>query len=192
MSFEIKNTSSITAPAVGVTIVIDESTRAADTTSLIIGPLLPNETFAVSIPVDVDGRHAFKATVDPSGSLAEADEGNNELSFTYTVGPLAELQVIEVVNRPVGVLEGETADTRVELVNNGERDSRKFTATLYELASGAKLGEAEVPALRPFERYAFKLYWIVPKNATGVRVVLDEAEVVAESNELNNEAQAGL
>ena len=87
---------------------------------------------------------------------------------------------------------GQTANTRVELVNVGQINSGKFLVTLYEVASGDKIGEAEIPSLDPFERYAFKLDWIVPEDATAVRVVVDEAEVVAESNELNNEAESVL
>ena len=190
LSFEIQNASTVTAPAFAVTIVFDDD--ADEATTVIIGPLLPNEKFTLSVPANTDGRHRFKATLDLSRSLPEADETNNVLAFTYTVGPLADLRIIEVVNRPSGASEGQTVNTRVELVNGGEKASGKFKATLYELASGAKVGEAEVPSLDPGERYAFKLDWIVPTDATGVRVVLDEAEVVAETNELDNEAQAGL
>lgn len=192
MSFEILNTSTITAPAVGLTIVEDAGTTDARTTFLIVGPMLPAESLVISVPVDIHGRHTFSATLDITASLAEANEDNNLLAFTYTVGPLADLQILEVLNRPTGVKAGETANTRVEVVNNGERDSPRFMATLYEITTGDKIGEAEIPALDRFERYAFKLEWVVPEGATGVRVVLDEAEAIAETDELNNEAQSGL
>jgi hypothetical protein len=109
--FEVHNPSALTAPVVRLIIIEDAGITDTQTTFLIVSPLLPGERLATSVPMDIQGRRTFIATLDLTKSLTEVYEDNNVLSFSYTVAPLPDLQIVDVLNRPSGLLVGEIANT---------------------------------------------------------------------------------
>lgn len=130
---------------------------------------------------------------DPDNAVAEARENNNEASLFLPLGQSLDL---EVLDSDLALLDGQAVqgrDTglRVRLHNRGTVDSppAQLLAQVQQGASSQVLLDqpVQIAAGQSVER---RLYWRAGvAGPASLRVQLDTANAVAESNENNNQAQ---
>ncbi|WP_440945716.1 CARDB domain-containing protein [Methanosarcina sp. T3] len=188
VQIDVKNEGTATSRATTLALYIDgSSVREWDVPRLSSG-----ESSSVSytwVPTS-KGSVELKAVVDEDNVVAESDEGNNEETATVTVAEkgLSDL-IISTFSYPEDPEPGESQRIRISVKNQGTATSEATTLILY--IDGSSVRKWDVPGLSSGESSSVSYTWIpTSEGSVNLRAVVDENNVVAESNEGNNEETA--
>jgi len=138
----------------------------------------------------------ISAKVDEEGSVEESSEDNNGItagSITFKKTENPDL-IIDTFDYPENPEPGDPKKIRINVKNEGTATSEATTLVLY--VDGSSVEEWDVPGLSSGENSSASYIWIptLKKSAESkvvdLRAVVDENNVVAESNEGNNEETA--
>lgn len=120
-------------------------------------------TFTLPWRVDLTGALQFVVKLDPDGTVADADRGNNEAraSFNSTAvnGPNIVVSYRDIVATPDPAHEGSALGLSAVIRNTGNQPAHNVTYAFFEgdpLAGGQSLGEAKPPiaVIQPGETVA--------------------------------------
>jgi len=129
-----------------------------------------------------------KTTLDSAGTAAEADELNNKLGLSFTVGSESkpELIVSSISWTPVSSGEGDRVTFSVVVENLASVDAGGFEVAYY--VDGVKLGEWSFSGLSGGGSSTMVFYWIaVGVGSHSVMVIVDVYDEVMEEDEWNND-----
>lgn len=185
ISFEVKNSGEMAAPSARVEITIDGETSPA--LMMHTGPLGIGETVTLlSATIPGDGRHRLEVHIDAINTVPESNNDNNAISFTYTIGPLAELAVASISLEPREFVFGDVLTLEFFVANNGGKRSEATTAQIYDPAGVVLLGTATVPVVEPGEQQRVTFQWTVETALKSVEIVVDPELLIDEEDENNN------
>ncbi|AKB27443.1 cell surface protein [Methanosarcina siciliae T4/M] len=136
-----------------------------------------------------EGSVELKAVVDEDNLITESNEGNNEETATVTVAGSGLPDLIIDLDYPEEPETGEHQRIWVNVKNQGTATSGATMLNLY--IDGSPVREWAISKL-PKEETSYKSYtWIPTSEGTvEIKAVVDEDNLVAESNEGNNEKTA--
>jgi hypothetical protein len=185
VSFEVTNAGEIAAPSARISIVVDGQTAAAQTMET--GPIGVGETLTLlSRPVPDEGRHEFEVLIDPLDVIPESDNDDNSISFSYTIGELAELEVTGITLAPDPYVFGDLLTLRFFVENNGGKKSEVTIVQVYDATATTLLGTVIVPEIEPQEQSKITFEWTVETELATIEITVDPLLAVDETNEENN------
>ena len=139
-------------------------------------------------PETEEGTVEITAVVDAEESVPETDESNNERtqSLTFKNTGLPDL-IIGTFNYPENPKPGEPENVEISVKNQGDAASEETKLKLY--IGGDPVNEWDIPPLPAGENSeSFPYTWIpVSEGPVEIKAVVDEANLVNESNEENNQ-----
>ena len=177
----IKNQGVAGSDYTNVAYYIDDSHVSSDYINPISANATDNQTFTWTT---IGGEHAIKAIVDFTTAVAESDETNNELVTTLIpIGPDLIVENIDWSHNDPSV--GETVTFTVTVQNNGGNRSDASLVHLY--IDNNPRGYQDIPDMEPGTRVIRTFDWKVTAGSHNIWAVVDESNLVAESNEANNQ-----
>ncbi|MBA7483916.1 hypothetical protein ES707_19433 [subsurface metagenome] len=140
-----------------------------------------NQTFTWAA---IAGEHVIKAFVDYTEVVAESDETNNEKIITLVpIGPDLIIESIDWSHNDPSA--GETVTFTVTVKNDG--GSRADASLVYIYIDNSLRGYQDIPDMDPGTRVIRTFDWKVTLGSHAIKAVADDSNLVAESNEINNE-----
>jgi len=130
------------------------------------------------------GEHVIKASVDPTNIVDEADETNNE-GFVTMVPSGPDLIIESIGWSRSDPQVGEMVTFSVTVQNNGDVTSGASIVHLY--AGNDSRGYQSIPELAPGTEATRTFDWKVLPGRYDIRATADDANLVVEINEQNNE-----
>jgi len=144
-----------------------------------------NQTFTWTVTT---GEHVIKAFVDSTDIVDESDETNNEKVTIFT--PSAPDLIVESIdwshNEP---FVGETVTFTLTVKNNG--GIKAGTSLVHLYIDNNPRGYQDIPELDPGTKVTRTFSWTVAAGSHFIRAVVDDSNLVTESNEANNETLIG-
>jgi subtilase family serine protease len=185
IAVELTNAGEMAAPSTQMRIIVDGQAESAQLIQT--GPIGPHETISLrSANIPNLGRHRIEILIDASDSIPETDGGNNSFSFTYTIGPLADLVASSISLTPNPFTFGELLTLEFMVMNRGGKSSEMTIAEVYDPVLDVLLGSAVIPSIDPGEQKNVTFRWTVETALTSVEIVLDPGLLVDETDEDNN------
>ena len=130
------------------------------------------------------GEHTVKVIADEYDTVDESDEGNNELLQALSQIPYPDLTITNLTWSPTNFCEGTTVQLIATIRNAGEATLRNFYVS-FEV-DGSFIGRRKVKGLAAGESVEVEGAWTAEVGTHTVNVIADEYDVVAESEEGNN------
>lgn len=130
------------------------------------------------------GSYAIRAVADANNGVAESDEANNARTLTYaTAAP--DLIIKDITWSPAGPTEGSTVTFTVTIKNqgSGRAESSRVSCYIDDMFQSAGF----IDAIEPGAESTKTFEWKAQAGSHAVRGVADVNNVVAESDENNNE-----
>ena len=194
----VRNTGRVPAPATVARLYDADPGSSASRGEAAVPALAPGEETGVAFDyptTDRPGSRTLYVVADAAGEVAESREDDNTASLSLTVeGLLPDLAVegAGIVVAPAGPQVGDSVTVLVTVWNRGARSSpRTWLAVGVEDPAGREFSQpfAATPALGPGETTTVAVPW-TPAMAGphAVRVQVDPAYAVPESDETNNSA----
>ncbi len=181
----VKNQGAANADYSYISYYIDNIQMISDRVNPISINATDNQTFTWTATV---GEHAIKAFVDFTKRVAESDETNNEKVTTLTIlGPDLIIESIDWSHNDPPV--GETVTFTLTIKNNG--GSRAGTSLVHLYIDNNPEGYQDIPELAPGATATRAFSWKVAAGPHVIRTVVDDSNLVTESNEANNETLIG-
>ena len=160
---------------------IDNNRVSSDHINPISANTTDNQTFTWTA---VGGEHAIKALVDFTNAVAESDETNNEKIITLVpIGPDFIIESIDWSHNDPSV--GETVTFTVTVKNDG--GSRADASLVHIYIDNNPRGYQDIPDMEPGTKVIRTFDWKVTLGSHAIKAVADDSNLVAESNETNNE-----
>jgi len=129
------------------------------------------------------GSYELMVWADPTNSIAESNEANNQQLQTVTVAGQPDL-VVTNLTVPTSPLMGTSYDVTVDVANNGT-SAATFTVRLYE--DGLTVGK-QIITLAPGESTQLTFTWkSTSEGSHELKILADPTNSIAESNEANNQ-----
>ncbi len=164
---------------------VDGSRLTSDRTNMVSPNATDNQTFTWTI---TKREHTIKALVDSSNMVDESDETNNEK--TVILSPqLADLVIQSLDWSRNDPLAGDPVTFTVSVANNGSIRAASSLVHLY--IDNSLRGYQHTPPMDPGEKATQTFDWTVEAGPHTIRAVVDNSNLVIESNEANNETQIG-
>ncbi len=130
------------------------------------------------------GSHVIQAIADAAGSISEADETNNAMTFALT--PLAPDLVIQSISwSPAAPSKGDSIVFTVTVKNQGNATSRTNRINFY--IDGASRGYQDIFPINPGDKVTRTYSWVALTDQHIIKAVVDESNAIKESDETNNE-----
>jgi subtilase family serine protease len=181
----VKNQGGAGSDYTHVNYYIDDSQVSSDYIEPISANTTDNQTFTWTA---IAGEHVIKAFVDFINTVSESDETNNEKSITLTpIGPDLIVESIDWSHNDPPV--GETVTFTVTVQNNG--GSRADASLVHIYIDDTPRGYQDIPETDPGTKIIRTFDWKVTAGTHSIRAVIDEANLIAETNETNNETLIG-
>jgi len=130
------------------------------------------------------GEHVIKAKVDCNNIFYETDEENNEKSVTVEVAA-PDLAIEDIIWLPVNPQAGEEVFFTLTVKNRGNYAAGSSYINYY--VDGSARGNHFIEGIEPGAAATRSFSWRAQSASPVFRIVIDEADNVAESNESNNE-----
>jgi hypothetical protein len=130
-----------------------------------------------------DGAHEIKAIVDPSASIIETDETNNQKTIIFSVPP-PDLVIEEMTVSPEEPMEGDNLTVLVTIKNIGGGLAAPTLVRLYN--NGSPIAIKEVPEIDPGAVSTETFTVTAWEGDFALEAVADSGQSIAESNEANN------
>ena len=160
---------------------IDNIQITSDRVNPISANATDNQTFTWAA---IAGEHVIKAFVDYTKVVAESDETNNEKIITLVpIGPDLIIESIDWSHNDPSA--GETVTFTVTVKNDG--GSRADASLVYIYIDNSLRGYQDIPDMDPGTRVIRTFDWKVTLGSHAIKAVADDSNLVAESNETNNE-----
>ncbi len=187
MLVTVKNQGEGAAPGSWLSYYIDDKFI----TSVYIDTLAPGATATGNYTWQAGpDSHVFKAVIDADDIIFESDESNNTKSITIPALGLPDLVIQNITWTPTTPMINSRITFTVTIANNGAQTSSKCNLSLY-VSGGYKLTK-QVDPIGPGSTLVVSLPWITNELSMNIRGVIDEENVVPESNKLNNEFDTSL
>jgi len=130
------------------------------------------------------GSHTIRAVADSSEQVAEADENNNNKTFTFsTLAP--DLIIQSITWTPEDPSKGDSITFSVAIKNQGI--SKSQSTRVHLSIDGNSRGYRDVYSINAGASVTRTYTWIAVAGQHPVKATVDEANHVDESNEANNE-----
>ena len=137
--------------------------------------------------VAVAGSDTIRAVADEYDTIAETSEVNNDLSDSLPQIRMPDLTANNLSWAPTAnIQDGDQVTITVTVENIGTGDTSRSFGVLFEVG-GASIGSAQVSTLDSGSSVAVTRTWSAVPGDHLVRVVVDQDDVVRESEEGNNE-----
>lgn len=170
----------------------------------LIDTLQPGEEATVQVMYDTTdkaGDRTIRFVVDPVDTIAESDEGDNEAITVLTVAPPPAPNLVVGENNvrfsPASPSDGQVVTVTVTVLNDGQRNANRVEVQVFEVSNGTPTPIGDVQIIGGISSGGTGIAQ-VPYDTTGkegdhtIRVVVDPANLIAETNEEDNEAEATL
>jgi len=181
----VKNQGGAGSDYTHVNYYIDDNQVSSDYIEPISANTTDNQTFTWTA---IAGEHVIKAFVDFMNTVNESDETNNEKTITFTpIGPDLIVESIDWSHNDPSV--GETVIFTLNIQNNG--GSRADASLVHIYIDDTPRGYQDIPETDPGTKIIRTFDWKVTAGSHSIRAVIDEANLIAESNEANNETLIG-
>jgi subtilase family serine protease len=153
-----------------------------------IGRLDSGDSVTEAFPwVAAGGVHSIKIVADASGQVMEADEANN----IKVVGlPPPDLVVGDIAWSPASASAGEKVTFTAPITNRGSGRSGDTTVSCY--IDGELLASNDLPGIDPGAASIASFDWQAEAGVHTIKIIADPADRVTESDETNNDQQAGF
>ncbi len=196
-----------TAPALDVVVRFEDVTAAEPVLigkQRLIDSLLPGEDATVQVTYDTTdkaGERRIQVTVDPAGTIAESDEQDNSAIVPLVVAPPPAPNLVvaseDISFSPSTPSDGQPVTITVAVSNDGARNAGTVEVRFVDATNGgeAPIGDVQVIGSIPSGGTATAQ---VTYDTTGkegertIRVVVDPNNLVTETDETDNEAEATL
>ena len=130
------------------------------------------------------GLHELKVILDQANLVAESNENNNEIVQTINVGSI-DLTPINL-QVPVHAVINQDNVIIVSVKNIGLNNSGSFSVRLFD--GTTQIGKYQSAGLAAGENIQYTFNWKPTTTGTHeLKVILDQANLIVESNETNNE-----
>jgi uncharacterized repeat protein (TIGR01451 family) len=180
-SIDIKNTGTQSAGPSRVAYYIDGQPAGYND----IGRLDAGDTVTTTFPwVAASGAHTIKVVADSGDQVFELDEDNNTKIINL---PPPDLVMGDITWSPDGAAEGDTVTFSATLTNQGEGKSVDSTISYY--VDGEQVASQDLPEIDVGGDYTAEFTWKAEAGVHNIRIVVDEANRVTESDETNNSRQ---
>jgi subtilase family serine protease len=133
------------------------------------------------------GLHAIRALVDPDDEVTESDETNNGKTIIF---PIPDLVIEAITGSPSDPVIGDEVTFTVTISNRGTGKASSSQVACY--IDDAFLASASVGELEPGATANMTFTWVAQAGSHTARAVVDSGDMVAESDETNNEKAASL
>lgn len=140
------------------------------------------------------GSHVLKVRLDPTNSFKETNESNNEKSFNVTAlgnggggGPLPDIRPLSVSTDTAGLATGNPIVISVQVENAGNADAYNVQVRLS--IDGTNVGLKNISVIKAGESQTKTFSWTGTAGTHTIRVEVDPANLIQESNETNNVAE---
>jgi subtilase family serine protease len=197
-----------TSPATDVVVRIEDVTDSASPQLIgkqrLIDSLQPGEEATVQVVYDTTdkaGDRTIRMVVDPLDAIAESDESDNEAITVLTVAPPpAPNLVVDEDNirfSPLTPSDGQVVTITVTVLNDGQRNANRVEVQLYDNTNGTPVPIGDIQIIGGISAGSSGMAQ-VPYDTTGkegertIQVVVDPANLIAETNEEDNQAEATL
>lgn len=142
------------------------------------------------------GDHLIRVLADPNNKISESDETNNEASKTITVSgvgiliPDLTLTSADIAFTPEAPVEGESVTIKATIHNVGNGSVSNVKASFYYgvPATETLIGNDIVASIAAGGIGSVSVVWTAVIGTHDIYVVVDPDNVIAETNETNNEA----
>jgi len=181
LTVKVKNQGDARSDFAYVAYYVDDNRVASDRVNMVSPNATDNQTFTWTITAR---EHVIRAFADFTETVDETDETNNEKTVTLSPA-LADLIVESIdwsLNNP---LAGETVTFSVTTANNGAYRSGASLVRLY--IDNKPMGYQDIPEIDPGGRVTRTFDWKVAEGSHAIRAVIDDSDLVIESDEANNE-----
>ncbi len=136
-----------------------------------------------------DGAHEIKAVVDPSASVVETDETNNQKTIVFAVPP-PDTVISSMTVSPEEPVEGDNITVLVTIKNLGDGLAAPTLVRLYN--NGSPIAIKDVPEIDP-DTVSTKTFTVTAwEGDFALEAVADSGQSIAESNEANNKKLVAL
>ncbi len=136
-----------------------------------------------------DGAHEIKAIVDPSASIIETDETNNQKTIIFSIPP-PDLVIEEMTVSPEEPMEGDNITVLVTIKNIGGGLAAPTLVRLYN--NGSPIAIKNVPEIDP-DAVSTETFTVTAwEGDFALEAVADSGQSIAESNETNNKKLVAL
>jgi subtilase family serine protease len=177
----VKNQGEAGSDYAHVAYYIDDNRVSSNYINPISANATDNQTFTWAA---IAGEHVIKAFVDYTKVVAESDETNNEKIITLVpIGPDLIIESIDWSHNDPSA--GETVTFTVTVKNDG--GSRADASLVYIYIDNSLRGYQDIPDMDPGTRVIRTFDWKVTLGSHAIKAVADDSNLVAESNEINNE-----
>ncbi|OGO30532.1 MAG: hypothetical protein A2Z29_11165 [Chloroflexi bacterium RBG_16_56_11] len=177
----IKNSGTELAPDSYVVCYVDASILSTQAVAPLAAGTMTTKTFTWQAQ---PGLHTVKATADSSELVPETDETNNTRTFTFTT--LAPDLFVESLSwSPVNPSRNDKVTFSITVKNQGNAKSAQTNVNFFIDASSK--GYQNIAALDPETAATVTYEWYAPSGQHDLRTVVDESNIVKESDENNNE-----
>ncbi len=141
------------------------------------------------------GTHKVYAVVDPENEVAETDESNNKSWFEVQVPPKKDLEITntDIIYSPLQPTQGETVKIAAVVKNSNIDTAKDVAVRFYDgdpKNNGVLIGEDLISQIDGGLTGQAQMNWDT-QNKIGIHyiyVVVDEANIIVETNEGNNRA----
>lgn len=196
-----------TAPALDIVVRFEDVTSGTPVQigrQRLIDSLQPGEGAAVQIDYDTTdkaGERRIQVVVDPANTVAESDEQDNSAIALLTVAPPpAPNLVVKSENirfSPASPNDGQPVTITVTLLNDGPRNANTVEVKFVDATNGSELpiGDVQVIGGIPSGGSATAQVTYDTAGKEGerlIRVIADPNNLVAETNETDNQAETTL
>ena len=183
-SIDITNTGILSAGPSRVAYYVDGKVAGyAD-----IGRLEADSTVTANLPwVVAEGDHSINIVVDANDQVVEVDEANNTRMVNL---PPPDLIVLDIAWSPSGAAEEDTVALTATLENRGSGRSGEATVSCY--IDGERLADRAIPEIAPGGIVTSTFEWQAEAGLHTIRMIADDADSVTESDETNNQKEAGF
>ena len=136
-----------------------------------------------------DGAHEIKAIVDPSASVTETDETNNQKTIIFAIPP-PDLVIEEMTVSPEEPMAGDNITVLVTIKNLGDGLAAPTLVRLYN--NGSPIAIKDVPEIDP-DAVSTETFTVTAwEGDFALEAVTDSGQSIAESNEANNKKLVAL
>lgn len=196
------------APATDVVVRIEDVTGSPALligTPRLVDSVLPGETTTVQVTYDTTGKtgdRKIQLTLDPNNTVAETDETDNVAVATLKVEPPPAPNLVmnadNIKFSPASPTEGTPVTITATILNDGLLKSGKLEVQFFDATNGGTptpIGTAQtIPDIAPGASETVQVAY----DTTGkvgdrtIQVVVDPNNLVTETDETDNEADATL
>ena len=180
--FTVKNQGEVRADHAYIAYYVDDNHISSERVDSLSSNATDNQTFTWTITAR---EHVIKGFIDFTDVVDETNETNNEKAITFSPH-LADLIIDRIDWSRNDPSVGEMVTFTVTIENNGR--SRSGTSLVQLYIDNSRKGYQDIPEMDPGSKVTKTFDWKVTAGTHAVRAVIDDSNLVIESNETNNES----